>query len=61
MATDRAGQPARRCHHPSGNVANKLLGLSVAILRTRLRPAYGDGFQGAPLVSTEPREMPAHG
>jgi hypothetical protein len=35
--------------HPSGNVANRLAELSIRIPRARLRPAYGDGFQGAPL------------
>jgi hypothetical protein len=41
--------------HPSHNVANKLGRLwVVAIPRARLRPAYGDGFRGAPLIISRP-------
>src|SRR5579884_344107 len=36
-------------HYPSGNLAKRLLDFSVTIPRERLRPRYGDGFDGAPL------------
>ena len=40
-----------RTDHPSYNVAKKVLEFEYQeeILRSRLRAAYGDGFQGAPL------------
>jgi hypothetical protein len=34
--------------HASNNLANILRDLAVTIPRERLRPAYGDGFLGAP-------------
>jgi len=38
----------RPCGHASNNLANILRDLAVTLPRERLRPAYGDGFQGAP-------------
>jgi hypothetical protein len=35
--------------HPSHNVANTRWQYAVSIPRKQLRPAYGEGFQGAPL------------
>jgi hypothetical protein len=33
------------------NVAKSVLDYSIKIPRERLRPNYGDGFQGAPLAT----------
>jgi hypothetical protein len=38
----------------SGNVANRLPEFSITIPRKWLRPAYGEGFQGAPLQLSRP-------
>jgi hypothetical protein len=37
--------------HPTGNVANRPHEFVVRITRRKLRPSYGDGFDGAPLRS----------
>jgi hypothetical protein len=34
---------------PSYNVAKSVIDFSITVPRERLRPNYGDGFQGAPL------------
>ena len=41
--------PPRR-QHPSNNLAKLPFDPSVRVPRTRLRPHYGDGFDGAPLM-----------
>lgn len=41
--------------HPSNNLAKLPFDLSVRVPRTRLRPRYGDGFDGAPLTMRRPR------
>ena len=47
----RNWNPARWDNHPSYNVAKKVVDFEYQeeIPRARLRAAYGDGFQGAPL------------
>jgi hypothetical protein len=41
--------------HPSNNLAKLPFDPSVRVPRTRLRPRYGDGFDGAPLTVRRPR------
>ena len=41
--------------HPSNNLAKLPFDPSVRVPRTRLRPCYGDGFDGAPLMGRRPR------
>ena len=51
-----------RHDHPSNNLAKLPFDLSVRVPRTRLRPRYGDGFEGAPLMGRRLRgEGPAVG
>ena len=38
----------QRFTHASNNLANILRSLAVTLPRDQLRPAYGDGFAGAP-------------
>jgi hypothetical protein len=38
----------QRREHASNDLANILRGLTVTVPRDQLRPAYGDGFAGAP-------------
>ena len=38
--------------HASNNVAKNVINFSIAISREQLRPNYGEGFKGAPLVTT---------
>ncbi len=45
----RGWSPTRWPTHPSHNVANKPWQFEVSIPRKQLQPAYGEGFQGAPL------------
>ena len=40
-------------NHALYNVAKSSLEFSISIERTKLRPDYGDGFQGAPLQSAQ--------
>ena len=42
--------------YASNNVAKNVIDFSIAISRAQLRPNYGDGFKGAPLVT--PRTSP---
>src|SRR5690242_12301823 len=44
------GHAARRCRYASYNLAKLPFELGVRIERERLRPGYGTGFHGAPLV-----------
>jgi hypothetical protein len=52
-----------RRDHPSHNGAKLPFDLAVTIPRDRLRPHYGDGFSGAPLLLCRPSEArwPDHG
>ena len=45
----------QRRAHPSNNLAKLPFDPSVKVPRTRLRPHYGDGFDGAPLTVRRPR------
>ena len=36
---------------PTNNVAKNVIDFSIAISREQLRPNYGEGFKGAPLVT----------
>ena len=55
--------PEGRRNHPSHNGAKLPFDLAVTILRDRLRPHYGDGFLGAPLLLCRPSKArwPDHG
>jgi hypothetical protein len=44
--------------HSSYKVANMLIEFSTSIPRTQLRPGYGDGFLGAPLLVVPPQGSP---
>ncbi len=46
---NREGTPQGGVRHASHNVAKLAFELSVKISRQHLRPAYGAGFEGAPL------------
>ena len=37
--------------HAANNVAKNVIDFSIAISREQLRPNYGEGFKGAPLVT----------
>src|SRR5215212_9374520 len=52
-----------RADHPSHDGAKLPFDLAVTIPRDRLRPHYGDGFSGAPLLPCRPSKMrwPDHG
>jgi hypothetical protein len=45
-------------YYTSYKVANFLVEFSTSILRTQLRPSYGDGFLGAPLQTAPPSQSP---
>jgi hypothetical protein len=47
----------RRCYS-SYNVAKRVIEFSAVIPRDQLRPGYGDGFGGAPLLTTKPSQVP---
>src|SRR5439155_24637973 len=53
------GCPARGRAYTPYKVANPVLEFSTSIPRTQLRPAYGDGFLGAPLHVLPSRQGPA--
>jgi len=40
----------REANHPSYNLAKIPFELGIRVQRERLKPSYGDGFHGAPLV-----------
>src|SRR4051794_2871370 len=52
---ERDGDATRRLEHPSNNLAKLPFDPSMRVPRTRLRPCYGDGFDGAPLMGRRPR------
>src|SRR3954469_13488923 len=60
---DNGGYPARISGHSSHDGAKLPFDLAVMIPRDRLRPHYGDGFLGAPLLLCRPSKMrwPDHG
>ena len=45
----------QRARHASNNLAKLPFDPSVNVPRARLRPRYGDGFDGAPLTVHRPR------
>src|SRR4029078_1456496 len=53
----------RGCDHPSHDGAKLPFDLAGTIPRDRLRPHYGDGFWGAPLLPCRPSKTrwPDHG
>jgi hypothetical protein len=57
MIISQDGVRGKRSQHASNNVAKNVIDFSIAISREQLRPNYGEGFKGAPLVSrrTSPR------
>src|SRR3954467_1143179 len=63
MASDHDGGPARRGRYSPHDGAKLPFDLAVTIPRDRLRPQYGDGFLGAPLLLCRPSKMrwPDHG
>jgi hypothetical protein len=48
--------PLKSRIYNTNNVAKKVIEFSIAIPRARLKPNYGDGFQGAPLRIISIRE-----
>jgi len=50
MEPDGNRGTARRSAQPSHNVAKLPFDLSVRLARGQLRPGYGEGFLGAPVV-----------
>ena len=63
MASDHDGGPARGGRYSPHDGAKLPFDLAVTIPRDRLRPQYGDGFLGAPLLLCRPSKMqwPDHG